>query len=102
MLGMPELVIADTSCFIVLARTEGLWLLEALYGTVCTTTTVSKEFGEALPEWITIADPLDVMRHRLLSIQLDPGEASAIALALERPECLVILDERRGRIWPLL
>jgi predicted nucleic acid-binding protein len=32
-----------------------------------------------------------------LSEQLDIGEASSIALALEIPNCLLIIDERKGR-----
>jgi predicted nucleic acid-binding protein len=94
---MPELVIADTSCFIALSRTEGLWLLKELYGTVTTTSIVRDEFGSPLPDWVLISDPVDEVRHRMLSLQLDRGEASAIALALETPECSIILDERKGR-----
>lgn len=94
---MPELVIADTSCFIALSRTDGLWMLKKLYTTVTTTSTVRDEFGSTLPDWILISDPVDEVRHRMLSLQLDPGEASAIALALETPDCSIILDERKGR-----
>lgn len=35
---------------------------------------------------------------RLLEATLDPGEAAAIALALEMPADLILLDERDGRI----
>jgi len=94
---MPELVIADTSCFIALSRTGGLWLMRDLYGTVHTTSTVRDEFGAPLPDRVVISDPQDVMRHRMLSLQLDHGEASAIALALETPDCVIVLDERKGR-----
>jgi predicted nucleic acid-binding protein len=94
---MPELVIADTSCFIALSRTGGLWILKELYGTVTTTSIVRDEFGSPLPEWILISNPVDEVRLRMLSLQLDRGEASAIALALETPECSIILDERKGR-----
>ncbi len=34
---------------------------------------------------------------QLLALTLDQGEASAIALALEQIDCLLIIDERRGR-----
>lgn len=94
---MPELVIADTSCFIALSRTNGLWVLKDLYGTVTTTSIVRDEFGSPLPEWVLISDPVDEVRYRMLLLQLDRGEASAIALALETPDCSIILDERKGR-----
>lgn len=94
---MPELVIADTSCFIALSRTGGLQLLKELYGTVLTTSAVRDEFGAQLPEWVIIRDPEDEFKQRMLLLHVDKGEASAIALALEIPGCSVILDERKGR-----
>ncbi|GAB4024023.1 DUF3368 domain-containing protein [Spirosoma koreense] len=33
----------------------------------------------------------------ILEATLDKGEASAIALALEQDECLLIIDEQKGR-----
>lgn len=38
----------------------------------------------------------DSSRVALLSLHLDPGEAEAIALALERRADLILLDERRA------
>lgn len=52
---------------------------------------------EALPEWITIATIVDKPRQQLLEMQIDKGEASAIALALETPHCTVILDDYKAR-----
>jgi predicted nucleic acid-binding protein len=95
---MPEVVIADTSCFISLSRIEGLELLRLVYGSVTTTSMVASEFGRTLPEWVTIADPDDELRIRALSLHVDRGEASAIALALETPGCTIILDDRKGRM----
>jgi predicted nucleic acid-binding protein len=37
------------------------------------------------------------MYQRILEGFLDPGEASAIALALEKEDCLLIMDESKGR-----
>jgi predicted nucleic acid-binding protein len=71
--------------------------LKDLYGTVITTSIVRDEFGSPLPDWVLISDPKDQVRHQMLTLQLDRGEASAIALALETPQCVIILDERRGR-----
>jgi predicted nucleic acid-binding protein len=69
---MPELVIADASCFIALSRTGGLWLLKELYGTVITTSTVRDEFGSPLPDWVLISDPLDEVRHRHVHLRYSP------------------------------
>ncbi|WP_310395286.1 DUF3368 domain-containing protein [Hymenobacter sp.] len=33
-----------------------------------------------------------------MALTLDRGEASAIALALEQSDCLLIMDERRGQL----
>lgn len=94
---MPELVIADTSCFIALSRTGGLHLLQELYGSVLTTPVVIEEFGSTLPDWVKVIEPKDEMRQRMLMLNLDRGEASAITLALEVPGCVLIIDERNGR-----
>jgi len=42
---MPDIVIADTSCFIVLSKINELDLLSAVYGDVITTPEIAKEFG---------------------------------------------------------
>jgi predicted nucleic acid-binding protein len=49
-----------------------------------------------LPEWIhtQAADPLKI---RMLRNDLELGEASAIALAVETPESLLILDDKKAR-----
>jgi 2-oxoglutarate ferredoxin oxidoreductase subunit alpha len=57
---MPELVIADASCFIALSRTGGLWLLKELYGTVITTSTVRDEFGS--PPLVSGEEPSKLLR----------------------------------------
>ena len=68
-----EIVIADTSCFILLDKIGELELLKTLFGHVVTTTTIAEEFGSALPEWVQIRTVTDVHFQSLLDI--DPGEA---------------------------
>jgi predicted nucleic acid-binding protein len=97
MSAMPELVIADTSCSIALSRVGGLHLLKDLYGSVWTTSIVVQEFGSPLPDWVKVTDPNDQLHLRMLMLTLDRGEASAIALGLEVPGCVLVLDERKGR-----
>jgi predicted nucleic acid-binding protein len=95
---MPEaIVIADTSCLIVLTRVNALPVLRSLYGQIYITEEVASEFGESLPEWINVEPVKDKRYYQILSALLDPGEASAIALALELKNVLLIVDEFRGR-----
>lgn len=90
-----EIVIADTSCFILLDNIEELDLLKALFGHVITTSIIAAEFGSPLPEWIQIRTVKDVLFQS--SLDIDPGEASAIALAIESEPSLIVLDDAKGR-----
>jgi predicted nucleic acid-binding protein len=94
---MQATIISDTSCLILLDTIDELNLLEALFGQVLTTQTVADEFGKTLPEWIRIKNPKDPVNQFVLETSLDKGEASAIALALEQTDCLLIIDELKGR-----
>ncbi len=94
---MPKTVVADTSCFIALANINELGLLKALYQKLFTTQQVIDEFGDALPEWIEIIDLKDHQKQQILEFQIDTGEASAIALALEIGADLIILDDNKAR-----
>lgn len=96
-LPMPKTIICDTSCFIILTNIGELDLLHAVYGQVLTTMEVAAEYEEALPDWIEIEKVYDKYRQQLLEMQVDKGEASAIALALETPESIIILDDYRAR-----
>jgi len=58
---------------------------------------IAKEFGKELPNFIRIEDPKDKNYQKILEGFLDPGESSAIALALESDNCLLIMDESKGR-----
>ena len=55
------------------------------------------EFGEQLPGWIKVQQPKDLYRQQLLEMQVDKGEASAIALALETDHPVIILDDWKAR-----
>ncbi len=50
-----------------------------------------------MPDWISIQHPKDKKNIIMLEASLDKGEASAIALALEKIDCLLIIDEVKGR-----
>src|SRR5947209_18627312 len=94
---MPELVIADTSCLIVLQNIGELGLLHELYSSIYTTSEIASEFGGPLPEWIVIQDPVDAARLKQIQNEIDIGEASAVALALELQGSILIIDDLKAR-----
>lgn len=94
---MPKAIISDTSCFIILTNVGELELLHKVYGQIVTTPEIVAEFGEPLPEWVEINEVKDKYRQTILELQIDKGEASAIALALETPDSVVILDDYKAR-----
>lgn len=94
---MHKVIISDTSCFIILTNIGELDLLQKLYGQVITTIDIATEYGDTLPEWIKVVKVTDPYRQRLLEIQIDKGESSAIALALETPGSTIILDDYKAR-----
>src|SRR5690606_18564403 len=49
------------------------------------------------PEWVAIVEVKDEYKLRLLEMQIDKGESSAIALALEIPGSTLILDDYKAR-----
>jgi predicted nucleic acid-binding protein len=94
---MPKTIISDTSCFIILTNIGELELLHQVYGKVITTPDIVLEYGGTLPEWVEIASVIDKYKQRLLEMQIDKGESSAIALALEIQDSTIILDDYKAR-----
>lgn len=94
---MPKSIISDTSCLIVLSNIGELQLLQKIYSSIITTKEVAEEFSEALPFWIEVKSATSKYYQQILEIQIDKGEASAIALALEIPNCILILDDLKAR-----
>ncbi len=94
---MPKTIIADTSCFIILTNIGELDILKKLYGQIVTTTDIATEYGASLPEWVEIKDVVDKSKQQLLELQIDKGESSAIALALETLGSIIVLDDNKAR-----
>jgi len=94
---MPKVIISDTSCLIILTKSGEIDLLRQLYKTVTITQDISLEYGENLPDWFEVQQVKDHYRQQLLEMQVDKGEASAIALALETSDNIVILDDWKAR-----
>jgi predicted nucleic acid-binding protein len=97
MLPTYNAVIADTSCFILLDKLGALQLLHDVFGQLTTTSTIAKEYGKPLPVWINIIDSSTEQSKRFLHFDLDAGEATAIALALEDSNTLLVMDDLKGR-----
>lgn len=94
---MQRVIVSDTTCLILLHKVGELNLLQKLFHEIFTTQIVADEFGGELPDWINIQNPIDRKNQMILETSLDKGEASAIALALEKENSLLIIDELKGR-----
>ncbi len=101
------IVVSDTSPILNLALVGHLDLLVSLYTDVVVPPAVYRELtrtGDQPPllqpgacPWLAVASPQDIGRVRELCGELDPGEAEAIVLAVERHADLLLVDERRAR-----
>lgn len=101
-------VVSDASPLVSLARIETLSVLPALYPSVVLPEAVWEEVvvaGQGQPGANTIREASWVERRtvanrelvRALRQDLDPGEAEAIALAVEMESVLLLMDEKHGR-----
>ena len=102
------IVVSDTSPINNLAAIGVLHLLKELYGEVTIPEAVYRELTEPkFPvagaaevktfDWIQTQAVSNQTIIEALSSELDPGEAEAIALAIELKAGQVLIDERRGR-----
>jgi predicted nucleic acid-binding protein len=102
------IVVSNTSPITNLALVGQIDLLQQLYSGICIPQAVSQEIAVIAPRLAGTTDLLNlnwiqtrqVTNHTLvdsLRLELDDGEAEAIALAVELNADLVLLDERRGR-----
>ncbi len=94
---MRRVIISDTSTLILFHKIEELSILRGVYGEILTTPEVAEEFGEELPNWIEIKSVSDKKYQKLLETQVDYGEASAIALATEFEDVLILVDDLKAR-----
>ena len=94
---MQKVIISDTSCLILLDKIGELVLLNKLFGQITITPEIAREFKKDLPEWFKIEQPTNKTYQKILEASLDKGEASAIAFAIEQTDCLLIIDDYKGR-----
>ena len=90
-------IISDASPIIALHNINELHLLKGVYQELTITDIVKQEVEIPLPAWIRVVVNYDKALFESLSLQVDEGEASAIALAKLTPDSTLIIDERRGR-----
>jgi predicted nucleic acid-binding protein len=102
------IVVSNTTPVVKLAAIGHLDLLRQLYGTILIPPAVYHEIvvvGAGLPGAVEVQTLLWFQRRPVtpspllteLRLDLDPGEAEAIALADEIKAGLILLDERRAR-----
>ena len=97
---MPQeynVVIAVTTCFILLFKIGRLDLLRQLFKYITTTNIIANELGNPLPDRIIVAEVKDAHYLGILKLEVDDGEASAIALSFEFDKTLLILDDLKAR-----
>jgi predicted nucleic acid-binding protein len=94
---MPKIIISDTSTLILFHKIGEFNLLQKVYVELLTTPEIAEEFGEELPDWIKIQEVSDKKYQTFLETQVDHGEASAIALATEFDDVLLLLDDLKAR-----
>jgi len=92
-----EIIISDTSCLILLSKIGSLELLNQISSKVYITPEIKTEFGKDLPAWILIKKAQNKKYQEILEMDLDAGESSAIALSMDIDNCILILDDLKGR-----
>lgn len=92
-----NIIITDTSCFIILDKIGGFDVLRKCFKNVVTTPEIQQEFGGELPKWIEIRPVSDTTLQDVFKETVDSGEASAIALAMETSNAVLIIDDLKGR-----
>ena len=94
---MHVIIVSNTSCLILLDKIGRFDILKSLFKKITVTSIIAKEFAKKLPDFIEIEDPKEPNSQRIFEAILDPGEASAFALAFEKDDCLLILDDLKAR-----
>lgn len=93
---MKKALITDSTCLIGLERIEQLDLLPKLFSSILIPPAVEAEVN-LKRTWLKVEVPRNQLLVTALKNQLDSGESEAIALALEYPEILIVLDDLSAR-----
>ena len=92
-----ETVIVDTSCLFLLSKINELDIIKHLFKNVLVTKIISLEFEDELPVWFQIIDNSSDKMIDVLNLEVDKGESSAFALALNYHNSLLIIDDLKAR-----
>ena len=92
-----RIIISDTSCLISLTNINRLELLQKTYNEIIITPEVAEEYGMPLPIWIKVIPVKNRAKIAEIHKNLDLGESSAIALAYETENPILIIDETKAR-----
>jgi predicted nucleic acid-binding protein len=91
------IIISDTSCLIGLSNIGEMDILRQLFSTITITPEIAGEYGDVLPDWVIIKSVNKRENINEINKVLHLGEASAIALAMETENTLLILDDKKAR-----
>ena len=94
---MRSLVISDSSSLILFDQMGEFELLHKVYDVIFTTRQVAFEFGEPVLELMQIKKAKDKEYLAFLETQFDWDVASAIALAKEVDNSILLLDDLKAR-----
>lgn len=93
---MTHRAVTNSTCLIALERIGRLNLLPQVFDAVFAPSAVQAEF-QTRTDWLNVKGVADLAVATALRTQLDEGEASAIALAMELGDVFVILDDKKAR-----
>jgi uncharacterized protein len=94
------IVVSDTTALTTLVKAGMDSILPALFGEVVIPNAVRDEFlsfHSVLPTWCRVETAVASPLLAGLRIEIDPGEAEAIALAVQLQATMILLDDRKGR-----
>jgi predicted nucleic acid-binding protein len=82
---------------ILLLKVGEIGILKKMSNHILVTSIIKNELRQDLPVWIQVRDPKDKHYQSILELDLDKGEASAIALMLEFDDAILLIDDLKGR-----
>ena len=94
-----RIVITDASCLLIFAHIGRISLLQELCPQLITTPEVVMEYKATLPPWIQVVSVQNAALTKSINALLGLGESSVIGLALETQNPLIILDDKRARVY---
>ncbi len=92
-----EIIIAGTSCLILLDKLDLLTLFQSLNKPTFISPEVKEEFDFPFPEYIQVKQSKPDLFIKYLSLNIGKGEASSLALCEESENAIAIIDDLKAR-----